>query len=166
MDEIDIHAEPTGEILLLPGKRFPFNFSSGFEVGGRTVVVHERPNTGLGTGLTVWDGAVVLAKYLEHALTGTVAGAGAGQLRGAKVVEVGAGTGLVGLAAAALGAREVWLTDLGYCLGNLHECVSANAAWAGDVVHVAELDWYEIKSINSDIELRRVLQVQAFTCHK
>ena len=49
-------------------------------------------------GCVVWDAAIVLAKYLEtedfarrHALTGK------------RVVELGAGTGLVGLVAAVLG---------------------------------------------------------------
>lgn len=115
-----------------------------------------------GTGHTTWDGAVLLAKYLEH-------DSGRGRMKGKRVLETGAGawfvcwgvvvgggnfgtlcrpgclvlpyrfgprqrfpstpihvythghtgTGLVGLACAALGAKEVLLTDLPYTLGNL-----------------------------------------------
>ncbi|XP_029454228.1 protein-lysine methyltransferase METTL21D [Rhinatrema bivittatum] len=52
-------------------------------------------------GTVVWDAAIVLAKYLE---------AGLG-LRRCSVLELGAGTGLVGLMAAAHGA-DVTITDL------------------------------------------------------
>ena len=53
--------------------------------------------TGLGTGATVWPAAHVLAKYLERRW-------GAGGMTGLRVVDLGAGTGAVGLAAAVLGA--------------------------------------------------------------
>lgn len=53
------------------------------------------------TGLTVWKGAEVLADYLvAH-----------GRVRGQRVVELGAGLGLCGLAAYHLGAAAVYLTD-------------------------------------------------------
>merc|ERR1712117_1014288 len=55
------------------------------------------------TGVVVWDAAIVLAKYLQ-----TVQG----QLQGRSVIELGSGTGVVGLSAAALGASPVLLTDL------------------------------------------------------
>merc|ERR1711928_175264 len=55
------------------------------------------------TGVVVWDPAIVLAKYLQ-----TVQG----QLQGRSVIELGSGTGVVGLSAAALGASPVLLTDL------------------------------------------------------
>ena len=38
-----------------------------------------------GTGHTTWDGAVLLAKYLEHAYGGD------GKMRGKRVLETGAG---------------------------------------------------------------------------
>ena len=49
------------------------------------------------TGGTVWDAAVLLATWL----------ADAGDVRGRRVLELGAGCGAVGLACAALGARHV-----------------------------------------------------------
>jgi Lysine methyltransferase len=61
----------------------------------------ELEEASLGTGLITWDGAIVLAKYIEiHADT----------VRNKSVLEVGAGTGVAGTAAALLGAREILLT--------------------------------------------------------
>ena len=50
------------------------------------------------TGCVVWDAAIVLSKYLELI---------AGQLAGRVCCELGAGTGAVGLCAAALGCHQV-----------------------------------------------------------
>ncbi|XP_044159968.1 protein N-lysine methyltransferase METTL21A [Bufo gargarizans] len=55
----------------------------------------------LGVAAVVWDAAVVLCMYLE---------AGGVHLQGRSVVELGAGTGLVGIVAALLGAN-VTVTD-------------------------------------------------------
>lgn len=60
--------------------------------------------TGLGTGATVWPAAHVLAKYIERRC-------GEGGLRGSRVVDLGSGTGVGGIVAAALGAEETFLTD-------------------------------------------------------
>ncbi|XP_032493522.1 protein N-lysine methyltransferase METTL21A isoform X3 [Phocoena sinus] len=51
----------------------------------------------LGVAAVVWDAAIILATYLEM---------GAVELRGCSAVELGAGTGLVGMVAALLGSRE------------------------------------------------------------
>lgn len=59
--------------------------------------------TGLGTGATVWPAAHVLAKYLERRY-------GERGLAGFRVVDLGSGTGVAGIIAAALGA-EAFLTD-------------------------------------------------------
>jgi hypothetical protein len=133
-DEIDLHAEGPPQVLLLPGPKFAFDWpAGGFTVGGKSLRVSVVENSGLGTGLCVWDGAVVLAKFLESS----------GWAAGRAIVELGSGTGVVGLSAAVLGARHVWLTDLEYTLGNLRSSVAANAA----VLHrpnvsVLELDWW------------------------
>ena len=77
------------------------------EVAGISLAVKQLMQgelTGLGTGATVWPAAHVLAKYLERRCGGR------GGLAGCRVIDLGAGTGAVGLAAALLGA-EVVLTD-------------------------------------------------------
>lgn len=69
----------------------------------------------------VWDAAVVLARCLEFwGRTGLV------DLHGARVVELGAGCGLTGCVAAALGAH-VLLTDQAERLSLLQHNVSLNA---------------------------------------
>ncbi|XP_036607864.1 protein-lysine methyltransferase METTL21D isoform X1 [Trichosurus vulpecula] len=63
-----------------------------------------------GVGCVVWDAAIVLAKYLEtQHFSGAAAGTHA--LLRRSVLELGAGTGAVGLMAATLGA-DVIVTDL------------------------------------------------------
>lgn len=124
--------------LALPTKLF--DATSAFTIRDVVVSVGEVGNSGKGTGLTTWDGSVVLAKHLEHAR--------ASELVGKRVLEVGAGTGLAGLSAALLGAREVVLTDLAYTMENLsRNAVQTldNARLAGvavSAVHTQVLDWF------------------------
>ncbi|KAL6861697.1 hypothetical protein ACP4OV_017397 [Aristida adscensionis] len=91
------------------------------------------------TGAVVWDSAVVLAKLLEHA-----ADTRALPLRGARAVDLGSGCGLVGCAAALLGAHVV-LTDLPDRLRLLRKNVQLNApaddAHIPGSARVAELVW-------------------------
>ncbi|XP_054653656.1 protein-lysine methyltransferase METTL21D isoform X1 [Dunckerocampus dactyliophorus] len=61
-------------------------------------------------GCVVWDAAIVLAKYLETKVFHDPS-SGVNLWAGRRVVELGAGTGLVGLMAATLGAH-VSVTDL------------------------------------------------------
>ncbi|KAM6152459.1 protein N-lysine methyltransferase METTL21A [Erethizon dorsatum] len=70
----------------------------------------------LGVAAVVWDAAVVLSTYLEM---------GAVELRGCSAVELGAGTGLVGIVAALLGAH-VTVTDRKVALEFLKSNVQAN----------------------------------------
>jgi len=122
-------------VLLLEGKLFPLDFAGGeLTIHGSPLLVTQEANSGLGTGLTVWDGSVVLAKYLEARYP---------SLAGKRVLEVGSGPGVAGLAALALGAT-VTFSDLPYCLPNLRATVARN----GHLVKagaqppaVGELDW-------------------------
>lgn len=126
--------------LALPSKMFD---STAFTIRGIPVSVGEVGNSGQGTGLTTWDGSVVLAKYLEHARME--------DLRGARILELGSGTGLVGLSAALLGAREVILTDLAYTMDNLarnakatmRNAVATTSSSVKCAVHTQVLDWFD-----------------------
>ncbi|XP_055967522.1 protein N-lysine methyltransferase METTL21A isoform X2 [Sorex fumeus] len=62
----------------------------------------------LGVAAVVWDAAVVLATYLE---TGAV------ELQGRSAVELGAGTGLVGIVAALLGYFHLKIPSSEYING-------------------------------------------------
>ena len=140
------------------------NADAGTEDGGPALTHTAK------TGLSIWDGSVVLAKYLEHkdgATTAVAAEASLSQplppppppsitavargdtndcVRGLHVLEVGAGTGLVGIAAGLLSAREVTITDLPFLLPRMRANVARNAAalkhagCAGGVRALA-LDW-------------------------
>ena len=132
--ELDLDAPPAPPgTLLLAGRKFPLDLAGGgLQIHGTPLFVLERHNSGLGTGLTLWDGAVVLAKLLETRFAAGMAGV--------RVVEVGAGTGAAGIAAAMLGA-DALLTDLPYALDNLRDCARRNAGALKGSAAVAALDW-------------------------
>ncbi|XP_050215566.1 uncharacterized protein LOC126666747 [Mercurialis annua] len=89
------------------------------------------------TGSVMWDSGVVLGKFLEHAVDSKML-----MFQGKKVVELGAGCGLVGCIAALLGA-QVTLTDLPDRLRLLKKNIETNLRH-GDVrgsAIVKELIW-------------------------
>lgn len=134
MSETECESSPTPPLLLLTGKQFPLDLAGGeLTIHGQPVLINEKHNTGLGTGTVVWDGSVLLAKYLEARYS---------TMAGMKVVEVGCGPGVAGIAAAVLGA-EVTLTDLEYALPNLQATVQLNSHLYKSEVKVGELDWFQ-----------------------
>ena len=90
-------------------------------------------DTWLGTEL--WPAARALVAFLEERRTALASAA--------QVLELGAGTGACGLAAAALGARRVLLTDKPVLLPLMRANVVANRfdRGGGCVVECAELTW-------------------------
>ncbi|GBG30169.1 Protein-lysine methyltransferase METTL21D [Hondaea fermentalgiana] len=124
--------EDAAPVLLLGWREFAVNCSRGeLKIAGKPLLVDEVANTGEGTGLVVWDGSIVLAKYVEHAVPLSPQ---------ARVLELGCGTGVVGLASAALGAGAVYLTDLDYALGNARDNAARNEHLT-ERVQVFALDW-------------------------
>lgn len=105
------------------------------EVAGRKLHIQEGeetydPQTGrVITGFWLWNSALHLAHWM----------AGAGDLSGRTVLELGAGTGLPGITAALLGASLVVLTDLPPLLPLLRANAAANGV--ADRVKVRELEW-------------------------
>lgn len=82
----------------------------------------------------LWDlQSLILAKYLES--SGCL---GADPV----ILELGSGTGLVGVVASVLGAKKSILTDLDYTLVNINRTVAANELNLKGEVIVTELDWY------------------------
>jgi predicted nicotinamide N-methyase len=117
-------------LLALPGRLFNFDFAGG-EFRVRNLPLHVACLPGsqrdaakqkdADTGLTIWDGSVLLAKYLERRQQG---------LHGLHVLELGSGVGVVGLAAAALGANVV-MTDLPYVMPSLQRNIDVTQeAWS------------------------------------
>lgn len=111
---LNVYKDQKGAQLCILGRKF--NTSHGLSIGNRIIKIKEQEKAELGTGLVSWDGAVVLAKYLEKNFD---------LVNGKLVLELGAGTGIAGLAAWLLGAGEVSLTDLPYTIDNLHVNIQA-----------------------------------------
>jgi predicted nicotinamide N-methyase len=120
--------------------------------------IREPPLTGNNLGLKTWGTSYVIAKklenfsiqYLDHLFTESgVSKSGASKrslLASAKVLELGAGTGLVGIAAGAAWGAEVFLTDLLDIADNLLFNVEKNAptvAEFGGNISSGVLDWRE-----------------------
>lgn len=144
------NASKKAPLLALPSKMFDINVNKGrFSIQGVTLTVDEVGNAGKGTGLTTWDGSVVLAKYLEHARMNDV--------RGKRIVELGAGTGLVGISAALMGARETVLTDLEYTMANLEHNVAVTMAKASSIhgasITTKVLDWFAPPLDTGDLDM-------------
>ncbi|EEY66282.1 uncharacterized protein PITG_03839 [Phytophthora infestans T30-4] len=84
-------------------------------------------------GHCVWDAALLLADYLQSKAKDEE-GEGRSDFQDKKVVTLGAGVGLVGMALAVLGARVI-LTDQEYALPLLNKNVASGgslAAWVKD----------------------------------
>lgn len=120
------------------------------ELFGITLQLAQDPSSN-NLGTTVWDASIVLAKYIEkNSRRGDFSRA---KVRGRRVLELGAGMGLAGMAMALLGC-DVAFTDIGDVLLLLRHNVEQNvspaalklrdAAWAAQEVgscRVASLDW-------------------------
>ncbi|XP_064371296.1 protein N-lysine methyltransferase METTL21A [Dromaius novaehollandiae] len=105
--------------------------TAAFRFAGRPIRI-EQSWAQLGVAAVVWDAAVVLCTYLE---TGGV------DLRDRAVIELGAGTGLLGIVATLLGAR-VTITDRAAALALLESNVRANLpAELQPRAAVQELTW-------------------------
>ncbi|XP_048394382.1 protein-lysine methyltransferase METTL21D isoform X1 [Stegostoma tigrinum] len=98
-------------------------------------------------GCVVWDAALVLAKYLE---TSSFYRGGLHTFTGRSVVELGSGTGLVGLMASVLGAH-VTVTDLEDMQKLLNINISDNKHLVTGSVEAKVLKWGEsVKDLPSE----------------
>jgi predicted nicotinamide N-methyase len=134
-------------LLAITGRYYPFQ--GGVTVAGRQISIQEIPNLqGAGTGVTAWDGALLLARYLEVCSS---------NVRGCRVLELGAGCGVVGITATALGAQSVLMTDLPCVLPLLQSNIYRNRNLittdsTNDAISMqcCECDWYQ-QPLNSRI---------------
>lgn len=146
------------KILCLPGPKYRNDFDSGIIISNERIFIHEEGGMGRGTAWSVWDGGMVVAKYLERlcltkhngspAVDFSSAAAGGNRidpnihLSFSSILELGSGTGLAGIAAAATFQNtRVMLTDLDIALPALRHNVSLNRQAIGDRVSVKECDW-------------------------
>lgn len=98
--------------------------------------IHEPTLTADNLGLKTWASSYLLSKRLPQLPLPRLG-------PGARVLELGAGTGLVGLAVAGTWDVAVVLTDLPDIVPNLRRNVEANEGVVGGRVEVAVLDWRE-----------------------
>ncbi|CAL5029711.1 unnamed protein product [Urochloa decumbens] len=131
-------------------------------VAGRALAVVERdgthdPATGrVLTGSWLWDSALVLASHLAASPSALH------HLRGATVLELGAGgTGVPGIAAVAcLGAARCVLTDVAALLPSLRANADANGLDAAAQADVRELRWGD--RLEDELEVDVVLMSDVF----
>lgn len=98
-----------------------FSSDSVYNLSGHELRIRQVFGANLGVAAPVWEAAVQLS---DHLMEQSV------ELRGRRVIELGAGTGLLGIFAARLGA-VVTLTDLPIAVPSLSANVSANAPPGG-----------------------------------
>src|SRR5437588_35568 len=99
--------------------RIPVPFSKTVEI-----ILHEPTLTADNVGFKTWASAYLLSKRLPTLGLPVFPGS-------AKALELGSGTGLVGLAVAAVLKIPVLLTDLPQIVPNLQRNVDANASSLG-----------------------------------
>ncbi|KND03811.1 uncharacterized protein SPPG_01267 [Spizellomyces punctatus DAOM BR117] len=124
-----------------------YSASRIFSVAGHTIELHQDPNASIDlhshTGNVVWDSAYILAKFISEHLS----------LEGKTVLELGSGTGLIGISAWIAAAKLVILTDISDTLeltkrnvetNSQRICASAPATGhAKNSIQVMSLTWGE-----------------------
>ncbi|CAJ1051727.1 uncharacterized protein si:ch211-159e12.5 isoform X1 [Xyrichtys novacula] len=118
-----------------------------YSLCGQQLRIRQVFGGNLGVAAPVWEAALQLCRYFEEQSV---------ELRGKRVIELGAGTGVVGILAACMGA-VVTLTDLPLALPQLQANVSANmppSGWPNTQPTVLPLSWGEDQmNFSSDWEL-------------
>ncbi|XP_075447720.1 EEF1A lysine methyltransferase 3 [Ascaphus truei] len=103
---------------------------SRYEFCGRELRITQHYGANLGVAAPVWDAALDLCGYFEEQKL---------NFSGKKVIELGAGTGVVGILVSLLGG-QVTLTDLPHALPQIKKNVSANVP-SHHVPQVCALSW-------------------------
>ncbi|XP_068208641.1 protein N-lysine methyltransferase METTL21D-like [Palaemon carinicauda] len=106
-----------------------------FEDMKKTLCIYQE-NEG-DVGCVVWDAAIVVAKYLEKHREQPEKNV----VAGGSVVELGAGTGFLGLAAALMGASKVTITDLPEFVHLMEKNIEENRHVIKGQVKAKALEW-------------------------
>ena len=108
--------------------------------GSRTLSFTQKPySSGEELGFTLWDGALMMARYVEEHAAHLVVGK--------RIIELGSGIGLTGMVAAACGAHEVVCTDLNPIVSVIEENISRNNLEKN--VRATVLEWGNENQIES-----------------
>lgn len=127
------------------------------------VVIRQLPSQGL--SFQLWPAATILVTLLDNARSGSTPFSdlfkrqGEGDSLPVRILELGSGTGVVGIAAAAILGANVTVTDLPHVLPNIQFNVDANSQvleQQGGAVDVAALSWGEsqhMEAVGRDYDL-------------
>jgi Lysine methyltransferase len=121
-------------LLALQGRYFNVPPTGSFTVANCELQFQQIDSAvNTSTGFQIWDGAIWLTRYLEQ---------NSDLLRNhPRVLELGAGCGVVGISAALLGAQQVLVTDLPELIPLLQSNIDRNrSTLLGDVV-CCPCDW-------------------------
>ncbi|XP_073519362.1 LOW QUALITY PROTEIN: EEF1A lysine methyltransferase 3 [Phyllobates terribilis] len=103
---------------------------SGYRFCGRDLRITQHFGANLGVAAPVWDAALYLCTYFEEQKL---------NFQGKKVIELGAGTGIVGILVSLLGG-DVTVTDLPHALPQIRKNVLANVP-PDHIPNVCALSW-------------------------
>ncbi|PUU83091.1 putative methyltransferase-domain-containing protein [Tuber borchii] len=117
----------------MPSQTRTFQIPLPFSQKSINLSLHEPTLTADNLGLKTWASSYLLSKRLPLLGLPTFSPS-------AKALELGAGTGLVGLAAAAIFKIPILLTDLPDIVPNLQHNANTNSA-SGTTVSVSVMDW-------------------------
>ncbi|KAG1934371.1 EEF1A lysine methyltransferase 3-like [Pimephales promelas] len=109
-----------------------FSAENTYRVSGQNITIHQYYCANLGVSASVWESALHLCQFFESL-----------DLSGKRIIELGAGTGLVGIVAARLGAH-VTITDLPLALAQIERNVACNtplSGWPSGAPAVCPLSW-------------------------
>ena len=146
--------------------KIPLPESTGTEARELDITIYEPSLTGDNLGHKTWIASYLLAKrlplLLPHHLPSIEISdplqphnsCGTDRNR-PKILELGAGTGLVGLAASGLFEADIHLTDLPIILPNLQHNIQQNASLlesTGSTITAGVLDWSKITAVQGEEE--------------
>lgn len=115
------------------------------------ISLHEPSLTGDWVGFKTWGSAFLLAQRLQ-----AIAATHLSYLSAPSVLELGSGTGLAGLVAAALWSTSVTLTDLPEILPNLSKNAETNRSSVssrGGRISISELNWADVQPHQSNYKV-------------
>jgi hypothetical protein len=132
-------------LLALPGPQFAGDVAEvGIEING--IRVRPTPSAprsaplphAIQTAFSVWDAAIVVARYLERL---TKENDFAARLQPPRALELGSGAGVAGIATCAALRIPTVLTDVPQVLPCLQQTVDSLEGSLGDLISVKACDW-------------------------